>query len=64
MTESDLQRVKDFMTRHAHIADDATDLAEMTACELELESELDDRDSPIWELAIDHTYQKWIPDED
>lgn len=54
MTPSDLQRVKDFMTRHAHIADDATDLAEMTACELDLDPELDDTESEIWDLALEY----------
>lgn len=61
MTPSDLQRVRDFMTRHAHIADSATDLAEMTACELDLDSELDFPESEIWDLALEYY---WLAEDE
>ena len=55
MTDSDIQKVRDFMQRYAHVADSATDLAEMAACEIgDLDSELEAPNSEIWDLALEY----------
>lgn len=61
MTDSDIQKVRDFMQRYAHVADSGTDLAEMAACELDLDSELDNPESEIWDLALEYF---WVACED
>lgn len=61
MTDADLQRVRDFMQRYAPVADSATDLAEMTATELDLDAELDDPESDIWDLALEYF---WVAEEE
>ncbi len=51
MTLAQIFQVRQYMERVAHEFRTATALAEHTAQVFKLESELDDEDSPLWEIA-------------